>query len=157
MHPYEMTVSEASSSIAAGQLSPTELFDSVVGQLERMEPGVAAFDVLTLELAQREALAATELAANGQRHSPLLGIPMGIKSLIDRDQVECTSSSMPSASSMTARRKAAREFSYSYPEAPRWAITLGRRMVKNTVTSRESRGGNQTPVPFRRSPVDGPG
>jgi aspartyl-tRNA(Asn)/glutamyl-tRNA(Gln) amidotransferase subunit A len=88
-----MTVSEASSSIAAGQLSPTELFDSVVGQLERMEPGVAAFDVLTLELAQREALAATELAANGQRHSPLLGIPMGIKSLIDRDQVECTSSS----------------------------------------------------------------
>jgi hypothetical protein len=30
---------------------------------------------------------------------------------------------------MIARRKAAREFSYSYPEAPRWAITLGRRIV----------------------------
>jgi aspartyl-tRNA(Asn)/glutamyl-tRNA(Gln) amidotransferase subunit A len=93
VQPYEMTISDASSSIAAGQLSPTELFDSVVGQLERVEPHVAAFDVLTLEFAHREAIAATGVAMNGERHNPLLGIPIGIKSLIDRAQVECTSSS----------------------------------------------------------------
>src|SRR5919112_4140541 len=64
-------------------------------------------------------------------------------------RVECTSSSTPSASSITARRKAAREFSYSYPDAPRWAMTLVRRMVENTVASRQSRVTGQSPVASR--------
>jgi aspartyl-tRNA(Asn)/glutamyl-tRNA(Gln) amidotransferase subunit A len=93
MEARELTIAEAAAEIAAHRLSPLELFDSVVDQIERVEPRVGAFDVLNLDLAWEAAQEATRRLAHGQPHSPLCGIPVGIKSLIDRQDVECTSSS----------------------------------------------------------------
>lgn len=93
MEAYELTLVQASERIAAKELSPAELLDSVVGQIERQEPRIGAFAALTLESAREAAArAGAEISASGPR-SPLHGIPVGIKDLCDTEGVSATSSS----------------------------------------------------------------
>lgn len=93
MEPYELTLAEAAAALAAKELSPVELTDSVIGQVERHEAQVGAFAALTLEQAHTSAeQAEAEIAATGPR-SPLHGIPVGIKDLCDTEGVLSTSSS----------------------------------------------------------------
>jgi aspartyl-tRNA(Asn)/glutamyl-tRNA(Gln) amidotransferase subunit A len=93
MEPYELTLAGAAAALAAKELSPVELTDSVIGQVERHEGQVGAFAALTLEQARESAQRAeVDLAATGPR-SPLHGIPVGIKDLCDTEGVLSTSSS----------------------------------------------------------------
>ncbi|MDN5798339.1 MAG: amidase [Intrasporangium sp.] len=113
MEPYELTITQASVAIAAGELSPVELLDSAIGQIERYEDRVGAFATLTLDAA-REAAQRTEaqIHASGPA-GPLHGIPVGIKDLYDTAGVASTSSSRTRAgrvatedSAVTARLRA---------------------------------------------------
>ncbi|MDN5790073.1 MAG: amidase [Micrococcales bacterium] len=93
MQAYELTLAEASAKIAARQLSPVELTESVIGQIERHEPRVGAFAALTLDAARETAARAeAEIQAAGPK-SPLHGIPVGIKDLCDTEGVSSTASS----------------------------------------------------------------
>jgi aspartyl-tRNA(Asn)/glutamyl-tRNA(Gln) amidotransferase subunit A len=93
MEPYELTLAEAAAALAAKELSPVELTDSVIGQVERHEGRVGAFAALTLEQARESAKQAeADIADTGPR-SPLHGIPVGIKDLCDTEGVLSTSSS----------------------------------------------------------------
>lgn len=114
MEPYELTLAAASSAIAARELSSVELTESVIGQIERHEPKVAAFATLTLERARESARGAdADIAAAGPR-TALHGIPIGIKDLCDTEGVLSTSSSRtragrigPADSAVTARLRGA--------------------------------------------------
>ena len=93
MQPSDLTIREASTAIADGELSPVELLDSVIGQIERHEDRVGAFATLTLDSARESARRAeSEIRAAGPT-SPLHGIPVGIKDLCDTAGVPATSSS----------------------------------------------------------------
>ncbi|MFK8905702.1 amidase [Streptomyces sp. YS-3] len=83
MQPYELSLTAAAEAIRARQLSPVELVDSVLGRLEKVEPHLHAYATVTAERARREARAAAKDAAAGRLRSPLHGIPMGLKDLID--------------------------------------------------------------------------
>lgn len=93
MEPRDLTLARASTEIAAGRLSPVELIESVIEQIETYEDRVGAFATLTLDAAREAARTAQEeITASGPR-SPLHGIPVGIKDLCDTQGVLSTSSS----------------------------------------------------------------
>ena len=43
MEPYELTIAQASALIAAGELSPVALMESLLGRIHRLEPGLKAW------------------------------------------------------------------------------------------------------------------
>lgn len=67
--------------IGAGEVSPTEILDSVLDRMDAVEPQVHAFITVTDDLARAEAAAATERAHRGERISDMDGIPYSIKDL----------------------------------------------------------------------------
>ncbi|MER5547636.1 amidase [Streptomyces sp. CG4] len=83
MQPFELALTAAADAIRARQLSPVELVDSVLDRIEKVEPHLQAYVTVTAEEARREAREAANDAAGGRLRSPLHGIPMGLKDLID--------------------------------------------------------------------------
>ncbi|MGH2711277.1 MAG: amidase [Actinomycetota bacterium] len=78
-----LTIAEASDLIARRRLSPVELVDACLSQIERLEPGIRAWVTVLADQARADARkAAGEIARSGPR-SPLHGIPFGHKDLYD--------------------------------------------------------------------------
>lgn len=97
MEPRDLTLTQASTEIAAGRLTPVELTDSVIQQIEAHEPQIGAFATLTLDVARQAASQAQEEIAKSGPRTPLHGIPLGIKDLCDTKGVLSTSSSQTRA------------------------------------------------------------
>jgi aspartyl-tRNA(Asn)/glutamyl-tRNA(Gln) amidotransferase subunit A len=77
------TISEASALIKAGKLSPVELTGMCLDRVKAFEPELHAFVTLTEDRARADAKKAeAEIKASGPR-SPLHGIPIGLKDIID--------------------------------------------------------------------------
>jgi len=93
MEPYELTLTEASARIKAGELSPVELVDSALARVEQTEPHINAFACVTPEHAREAARVAEHEITGGDYRGPLHGIPVGIKDLYDTARVPSTSSS----------------------------------------------------------------
>ncbi len=93
MAPYELTLAEAGAQIAAGQLSPVELVDSVLARIEAVEPRLGAFATVTAEQAREQAAQAAQEIADGHYRGPLHGLPVGLKDLFDTAGVTTTCSS----------------------------------------------------------------
>ncbi|WP_369070227.1 amidase [Kineococcus terrestris] len=113
MEPYELTLSDAAAAIAARELSPVELTDSVLARIDSVEADITAFVTVTEDRARAAAAAAeAEIAASGPR-GPLHGIPVALKDLYDTAGVLTTSSSrvradhVPNTDSAVAERFAA--------------------------------------------------
>ncbi|KUM99118.1 amidase [Streptomyces yokosukanensis] len=83
MQPFELPLTAAADAIRARQLSPVELVDSVLDRIEKVEPHLQAYVAVTAEQARREAREAADEVAGGRLRSPLHGIPMGLKDLIN--------------------------------------------------------------------------
>ncbi|MFF8643010.1 amidase [Streptomyces sp. NPDC015345] len=83
MRPYELTLAEAAKAIAARELSPVELTDSVLRRVESVEGRLNAYVTVLAEAARRTAVRAERDIAAGRHLGPLHGIPMGLKDLID--------------------------------------------------------------------------
>lgn len=76
-----LTIAEAARLIAAREISPVELTETLLQRIEFFDPQVNAFITVTSELALRQAKTAeTEIAA-GRYRGPLHGIPFGLKDL----------------------------------------------------------------------------
>lgn len=93
MTVFDFTIHDASKLIAAGELSPAELVDSAIIQIQELDDTIGAFSAPTLESARQEAADASTEIAQGNIKSPLHGIPVAVKTLVDRAGVESTSSS----------------------------------------------------------------
>jgi aspartyl-tRNA(Asn)/glutamyl-tRNA(Gln) amidotransferase subunit A len=78
----ELSLAEISGDIAGGRVSPAEVLEAVLARIDQVEPMVKAFASHDAERAQEDAAALTEELAGGAR-SPLHGIPLGIKDVID--------------------------------------------------------------------------
>lgn len=93
MEPYELSLSEASASIASGELTPLELTESALARIEAVEERVNAFATVTADVALAQAKLATAEIEQGNYRGPLHGIPVGIKDLINTAGIPTTSSS----------------------------------------------------------------
>lgn len=78
-----LSISEASRLIKAGKLSPVELTEMCLARIDAFEPELHAFVTVTQERARSDArLAEAEIKATGPK-SPLHGIPIALKDIID--------------------------------------------------------------------------
>ncbi|MEI5100743.1 amidase family protein [Streptomyces sp. PmtG] len=83
MRPFELTLAEAAAAIAARELSPVELTDSVLARIDRVEPALNAYAALRPEAARAAAAHAERELAAGRRRGPLHGVPLALKDLVD--------------------------------------------------------------------------
>jgi aspartyl-tRNA(Asn)/glutamyl-tRNA(Gln) amidotransferase subunit A len=79
----DLTLAEAAAAIAARQLSPVEYLDALLARIAARDPELNAFVRMAVAEARQAArVAEAEIMANGP-HSPLHGIPIGLKDIID--------------------------------------------------------------------------
>ncbi len=76
-----LTARAARRLIGARQLSPVELLDACLAQIERVDPAVNAMVTVAAEGARVEAAAATDAVARGEALGPLHGLPVAIKDI----------------------------------------------------------------------------
>lgn len=81
--PHQLTLAEASARIAGGRLSPVELLEDCLARIAAVDPRLNAFVRLTEEEARAAARTAEEEIRRSGPRSPLHGIPVGIKDIID--------------------------------------------------------------------------
>ena len=76
-------LTDAADAIRRGRLTPTELVDRCLEQIDRYEDAVHAWVLVDRSQARRTAVERTQEAQRGQIRGPLHGIPVGIKDIID--------------------------------------------------------------------------
>ncbi len=90
MEPYRLTVNESAEKIQGGQLTPTELLESILARIEEIEPKLDAWVTVDVEAALRSAKVLTREAARGKLRSPLHGIPVGVKDIFNTKGLRTT-------------------------------------------------------------------
>jgi aspartyl-tRNA(Asn)/glutamyl-tRNA(Gln) amidotransferase subunit A len=93
VEPFELSLTDAATEIAAKRLSPVELTDSVLDRIEATEGQLGAFACVTGDLARKAAEHAEQEIASGRYLGALHGIPLGVKDLYNTAGVATTSSS----------------------------------------------------------------
>ncbi|MFJ8443136.1 amidase [Kitasatospora griseola] len=112
MQPYELTLAAAAEAVAAKDLSPVELTESVLGRLDETEGGLHAYATVTAEVARTAAARAERDVLAGRHRGPLHGIPFALKDNIDTAGVPTTAGSrvwagrLPATDSTVAARLA---------------------------------------------------
>ena len=84
------TIAEAAKQIAAKQLSPVELTKACLERVHRLDNELHAFNLVTEERALTEARAAEAAIMAGGPKSPLHGIPIGLKDIVDTKGIPTT-------------------------------------------------------------------
>ena len=69
--------------LRAGKTTPRAFLDACLGRIEQREPGIDAFVALNVERARRDADAATARWKAGEPRSPIDGMPIAIKDIIE--------------------------------------------------------------------------
>ncbi|MEU3737751.1 amidase [Streptomyces sp. NPDC032198] len=93
MQPFELSLADAARAMAAKELSPVELTDSVLDRIGAVEARLQAYVGVAAESARSAAAKAERELAEGRSRGPLHGIPMGLKDLIDAEGMPTTASS----------------------------------------------------------------
>lgn len=78
---HEHTISELAGLLRAGTLRPVALTEHLLERIDRLDPRLHAFKVVTRERALAEARAAEAALSNGHDLGPLHGIPYAVKDL----------------------------------------------------------------------------
>jgi aspartyl-tRNA(Asn)/glutamyl-tRNA(Gln) amidotransferase subunit A len=76
---HELGVTEMAAAIAKGEITPTEIAETLLARIDQYDDKVKSFSHLDREAILAEAKALTEEAAAGKLRGPLHGVPFGIK------------------------------------------------------------------------------
>lgn len=87
------TILELSTVLRKRQLSPVELTRECLERIEKVNPALNAFILVTNELAMEQAQRAEDEIGQGKWRGPLHGIPIGLKDLIDTAGIPTTAGS----------------------------------------------------------------
>jgi Asp-tRNA(Asn)/Glu-tRNA(Gln) amidotransferase A subunit family amidase len=79
--------SQAAEAIREGQISSVELVDACLAQIEQLEEGVQAWTFLDPKYAREQAKRADEARQRGNPTGALHGVPVGIKDIIDTEDM----------------------------------------------------------------------
>jgi aspartyl-tRNA(Asn)/glutamyl-tRNA(Gln) amidotransferase subunit A len=93
MEPYEFTIAQASARIAARELSPVALMESVLGRIEKLEPALKAWVTLDPDAALMAARESERRLEASGPVGPLHGIPVGVKDIFYTAGVRTTACS----------------------------------------------------------------
>ena len=103
---HRLSAAQLQNAYRARQLSPVEVLDAIWARIDALEPSLHAFVTETRDLAARQAREAERVLRNDEREqrSPLLGIPITLKDLVDVAGAPTTMGSL-----VTSRQPAARD------------------------------------------------
>ena len=76
-----LSIAEAAAQIARRRISPVELTEAYLAQIDRLNPTLNAYVTVTAETARADAKASEEAIMHGTYRGPLHGIPIGLKDL----------------------------------------------------------------------------
>ena len=93
MSVTSLTLAEVSELVRAKKVSPVELTQACLAQIERLDRRLNAFITVTAEAALAEARAAETQIARGAWRGPLHGIPIALKDLVETTGVRTTAAS----------------------------------------------------------------
>ncbi|HSF29017.1 MAG TPA: amidase [Candidatus Tectomicrobia bacterium] len=79
--------------VARKDVSPVEVVDAVLGQIERLNPMLNAYCTITAEQARREARSAEQKVFRGEPLGPLHGVPVSVKDTVWTTGVRTTMAS----------------------------------------------------------------
>ncbi|TES87662.1 MAG: amidase [Dehalococcoidia bacterium] len=79
--PYSLTITEAASAIASGELTPSQLVNSCLERIDAVDGAIKAWVLVDREGALATARQLEQELAKNQRRSALHGIPVGIKDI----------------------------------------------------------------------------
>lgn len=88
--PCELSATDARALIGRKALSPVELLESCIAQVERVNPSVNAVVTQAYDSARKQAAVAEKLMLAGGPLAPLHGLPVGIKDLDDTAGIRTT-------------------------------------------------------------------
>jgi aspartyl-tRNA(Asn)/glutamyl-tRNA(Gln) amidotransferase subunit A len=88
-----LTLSEASTAIAARKVKPSELTADLLARTEQANPDLNAYITVSAEEARRAALAADARQAGDSLLSPLDGVPGALKDIVNTKGIRSTSAS----------------------------------------------------------------
>src|SRR4051812_15322132 len=71
------------SKLSAGEITPRDVVERCLSAIERLDPEIGAFIQLATDNARRAADAATERWRSGRPRSPIDGMPIAIKDIIE--------------------------------------------------------------------------
>lgn len=77
-----LSATEIAARVRAKEVSPTEVLDSVLARIERLDPAVNAICTPTPELAREQVANVERALLAGEEVGPLAGVPISIKDLI---------------------------------------------------------------------------
>jgi aspartyl-tRNA(Asn)/glutamyl-tRNA(Gln) amidotransferase subunit A len=90
---FDLSIAELAERIAAKDLSPVEITEAHLERIDKLNPVLNAFTTVAYDRAREEAAQAEQDVARGKIRSPLHGIPIGIKDIIDTKGVRTTQGS----------------------------------------------------------------
>src|SRR5690606_9879753 len=82
-HIARAGVAELARGIARGEYTPAEVTDVFLRRIQDLNPAIGAFVAVYEDEARQAARQATQALAQGQRLSPLHGIPFAVKDIVD--------------------------------------------------------------------------
>jgi len=91
--PADLDIAQSALAIASGDLSPAELTADCFRRIDELEPTIKAFVTVDAEGAKEQADRLTEELSRSGPRSPLHGVPVGIKDLVDVEGLPTTASS----------------------------------------------------------------
>jgi aspartyl-tRNA(Asn)/glutamyl-tRNA(Gln) amidotransferase subunit A len=92
-HPWNSTATELVARLRNGDLSATELTQSLLDRIEEVEGDVRAFITVTPEVAMAKARAVDDARARGEDPGPVAGVPVAVKDIITTRGVRTTAGS----------------------------------------------------------------
>ena len=81
MEPYKLSLTEASSMIREGNLTPIQLAEALLDRIDKQEPTIEAWVTVNQEAVMKAANTATKEAEEGKIRGSLHGIPIGVKDI----------------------------------------------------------------------------
>jgi aspartyl-tRNA(Asn)/glutamyl-tRNA(Gln) amidotransferase subunit A len=88
-----MSILELAERLRRGEVSPVDLTQQCLARIEKLNPALNAFNLVTAESALAEARVAEKEIREGKVRGPLHGIPIGLKDLIDTAGIRTTAAS----------------------------------------------------------------
>ena len=108
----ELTIAEAAKAIQSNEVSPADLTEAYLARIERLDPPINAYVLVTAERARADAARAGDEIARGNYRGLMHGIPIGLKDLYDTAGIETAGGSkilagrVPSTDSTCTRKLA---------------------------------------------------
>ena len=143
-----LEIAELSRLLAARKVSPVELTEAMLRRIERVDPALKSYALVTPELALAQARAAEQMIGRRQILSQLHGVPVAVKDLCWTEGI-ATAAGMPlHRDFIPARRRDRREEAPRGGRGPARQAPAHRRRVRRSPSRDRAAGQSVAPRPL---------